>query len=136
MSRRYMLDTDISGFVIRGTNARLKRKVASKAGALCMSAITYHELLHGARMRDSRRLEPVIEALVEMVPVVGFSAEAAARAGEIRSRLDKAGKTIGVIDALIAANAMAEGCTLVTNNVSHFSRIPGLALENWASDAK
>ena len=87
-------------------------------------------------MRDSRRLEPVIEALVEMVPVVGFSAEAAARAGEIRSRIDKAGKTIGVMDALIAANAMAEGCTLVTNNVSHFSRIPGLALENWASDAK
>ena len=42
MSRRYMLDTDISSFVIRGTNAKLNRKVASKAGSLCMSAITYH----------------------------------------------------------------------------------------------
>lgn len=133
MSRRYMLDTDISSFVIRGTNTKLNRKVASKAGALCMSAITYHELLYGARMRDSKRLESVIEALVEMVPVVGFSAEAASRAGEIRSVLDKAGKTIGVMDALIAANALTEGCVLVTNNVAHFSRIPGLTLENWAS---
>ena len=131
MSRRYMLDTDISSFVIRGTNAKLNRKVASKAGSLCMSAITYHELLYGARMRDSKRLESVIEALVEMVPVVEFSAEAASRAGEIRAVLDKAGRTIGVMDALIAANAMAEDCTLVTNNVSLISRISGLMLENW-----
>ena len=133
MTRRYMLDTDISSIVIRGTNAKLNRKVVSRAGALCMSAVTYHELLYGARMRDSKRLESVIEALVEMVPVVEFSAEAASRAGEIRSVLDKAGKTIGVMDALIAANAITEDCTLVTNNVSHFSRIPGLMFENWAS---
>ena len=133
MTRRYMLDTDISSIVIRGTNAKLNRKVVSRAGALCMSAVTYHELLYGARMRDSKRLESVIEALVEMVPVVEFSAEAASRAGEIRSVLDKAGKTIGVMDALIAANALTEGCTLVTNNVSHFFRIPGLVFENWAS---
>ena len=133
MSRRYMLDTDISSFVIRGTNATLNRKVVSKAGALCMSAITYHELFCGARMRESKRLESVIEALVEMVPVVEFSADAASRAGEIRSVLDKAGKTIGVMDALIAANALTEGCVLVTNNVSHFSRIPGLSIENWAT---
>ena len=133
MSRRYMLDTDISSFVIRGTNTKLNRKVVSKAGALCMSAITYHELLYGARMCGSERLESVIEALIEMVPVVGFSAEAALRAGEIRAVLDKAGKTIGVMDALIAANAITEDCTLVTNNVSHFSRIPGLMFENWAS---
>lgn len=133
MSRRYMLDTDISSFVIRGTNAKLNRKVASKAGALCMSAITYHELLYGARMRDSKRLEAVIDALVEMVPVVGFSAEAASRAGEIRSVLDKTGKTIGAMDALIAANAIAEDCILVTNNIAHFSRVVGLTIENWAS---
>ena len=128
-----MLDTDISSFVIRGTNATLNRKVVSKAGALCMSAITYHELFYGARMWESKRLESVIEALVEMVPVVEFSADAASRAGEIRSVLDKAGKTIGVMDALIAANALTEGCVLVTNNMSHFSRIPELTIENWAT---
>lgn len=132
MRPRYMLDTDIASFVIRGTNPALNRRVASKAGRLCMSAITYHELLYGARMRDSARLESVIEAIVEMVPVVGFSGDAASRAGDIRAALDRAGRTIGVMDALIAANAQSEGCVLVTNSTNHFSRIPGLQIENWS----
>ncbi len=131
MKTRYMLDTDISSFVIRGTNKALNRRVASKAGRLCMSSITYHELLYGARMRSSKRLESIIEVLVELVPVVGFNEQAASRAATIRATLDQSGRTIGVMDALIAANAMSEGCVLVTNNTSHFSRIDGLPIENW-----
>ena len=94
MSRRYMLDTDNSSFVIRGTNTKLNRKVASKAGSLCMSAITYHELLYGAQMRDSKRLESVIEMLVEMVPVVEFSAEAQSRGQWYWKTSTKKGKPI------------------------------------------
>ena len=131
MTRRYMLDTDIASYVIRGTDKVLNRKVVAHAGRLCMSAITYHELLYGARMRGSRRLESVIAALVEIVPVVEFSHKAADRAAAVRAALDSAGKTIGVMDSLIAANAIAEGCTLVTNNTAHFSRIKGLSTENW-----
>lgn len=133
MIRRYMLDTDISSYVIRGTDAKLNRKVASKAGSLCMSAITHHELLYGAKMRDSKRLEDTIAALVEVVPVVEFTSAAATEAAKIRSALDKAGQTIGVMDALIAANAIIEDCTLVTNNTARFSRIDGLRIENWAA---
>ena len=136
MTRRYMLDTDISSFIIRGTNPKLNKKVVSKADSLCMSSITYHELLYGARMRDSRRLEETIAAFVEVVPVAGFAPDAAETAAGIRSALDKSGKTIGVMDALIAANAIAEGCILVTNNTAHFSRIKGLRLENWMVDAR
>ena len=136
MSRRYMLDTDISRFVIRGTDVALNRKVASKAGSLCMSAITHHELLYGAKMRDSRRLEETIAALIEVVPVAEFTPEAAVEAARIRSVLDKAGQTIGVMDALIAANAIVEDCTLVTNNIAHFSRIDGLRIENWVGGMK
>ena len=131
MIRRYMLDTDIASYVIRGTDKVLNRKVVAHAGRLCMSAITYHELLYGARMRGSRRLESTIAALVEMVPVVEFSPDSADRAAAVRAVLDSEGKTIGVMDSLIAANAIAEGCTLVTNNTAHFSRIKGLSIENW-----
>ena len=131
MKTRYMLDTDISSFVIRGTNKELNRRVASKAGCLCMSSITYHELLYGARMRNSKRLESVIEVLVELVPVVEFNEPAALQAATIRATLDQSGRTIGVMDALIAANALSAGCVLVTNNISHFSRIAGLQIENW-----
>ena len=56
MTSRYMLDTDIASYVIRGTDKALNRRVVAHAGRLCMSAITYHELLYGARMRESRRV--------------------------------------------------------------------------------
>ena len=72
MTRRYMLDTDVASYVIRGTDKALNRRVVAHAGRLCMSAITYHELLYGARMRESRRLEGTIEALAEIVPVADF----------------------------------------------------------------
>ena len=130
MNRRYMLDTDIASYVIRGTDKALNRRIVAHAGRLCMSSITHHELLYGARMKESSRLEATIAALEELVPVVEFSSAAADRAAAIRASLDLAGKTIGVMDALIAASAITEGCTLVTNNTSHFSRIGGLALAN------
>ena len=82
-------------------------------------------------MRDSKRLESIIDALVELVPVVEFNEQAASRAATIRAMLDQSGRTIGVMDALIAANAMSEGCVLVTNNTNHFSRIASLQIENW-----
>ena len=131
MNRRYMLDTDIASYVIRGTDKALNRRIVAHAGRLCMSSITHHELLYGARMKESSRLEATIAALEELVPVLEFSPVAADRAAAIRASLDLAGKTIGVMDALIAASAITEGCTLVTNNTSHFSRIGGLALANW-----
>ena len=134
MTRRYMLDTDISSYVIRGTNHALNEKVASNADRICMSAITYHELLYGAKMRNSRRLDSTITVLAELLPIVDFTPNAAAQAAHIRATLDKAGKTIGVMDALIAASAMTENRILVTHNIAHFSRIDGLAIEDWANE--
>jgi tRNA(fMet)-specific endonuclease VapC len=43
----------------------------------------------------------------------------------------KAGTPIGNMDLLIAAHAMSEGSTLVTNNTKHFGQVPGLRLEEW-----
>ena len=82
-------------------------------------------------MKSSQRLESTIAAFEEIVPVVEFSPQAADKAAEIRAMLDLHSRTIGVMDALIAANAIVEGCVLVTNNTAHFSRIVGLEIENW-----
>ena len=35
------------------------------------------------------------------------------------------------MDMLIAASALAEGCRLVTHNLAHIGRVPGLAVEDW-----
>jgi tRNA(fMet)-specific endonuclease VapC len=49
----------------------------------------------------------------------------------IRAHLQHAGTPIGNYDLLIAAHALQEGFTLVTNNTKEFNRVPGLKVENW-----
>jgi tRNA(fMet)-specific endonuclease VapC len=44
----------------------------------------------------------------------------------IRNRLERAGRSIGPNDLLIAAHARALGLTLVTDSLREFSRVPGL----------
>lgn len=51
--------------------------------------------------------------------------------GQVRYELEKRGMTIGALDTLIAAHALALGATLVSNNSAHFSRVAGLRTENW-----
>jgi tRNA(fMet)-specific endonuclease VapC len=52
----------------------------------------------------------------------------------LRARLEKVGQTIGANDLLIAAQALALECIVVTDNEREFSRVEGLQLENWLRD--
>ena len=54
----------------------------------------------------------------------------------IRERLEGSGNIIGPNDLLIAAHALAHDMTLVSANVSEFSRVPGLRVANWLSDTE
>ena len=48
--------------------------------------------------------------------------------------MEKLGKPIDSFDLLIAATALENDLILVTNNLKHFSRIPGLKIENWMEE--
>lgn len=60
-----------------------------------------------------------------------FDDLAAEHFGEIRAHLERTGKPIGPFDMQIAAIGRALNLCVVTRNVSEFSRVPGLVLENW-----
>jgi len=45
--------------------------------------------------------------------------------------LEKAGRPIGANDLLIASQALALGCVIVTDNVDEFTRVEGLRHQNW-----
>ncbi len=51
--------------------------------------------------------------------------------GKLRNNLERKRKIIGSIDLLIAAIAIANDLTLVTNNTKEFKRIKELKVENW-----
>jgi tRNA(fMet)-specific endonuclease VapC len=129
---RFLLDTDSVSFALRGQGDVAAHIRRHRPSDLCMSAITLTELRFGADRKGSRKLHALIDAFAAGVEVVPFDEAAAAEFGRIGSLLAERGTPIGELDVLIAAHAVALRCTLVSNNTRHFSRVPGLSLENWA----
>jgi tRNA(fMet)-specific endonuclease VapC len=132
----FMLDTDICIYTIKRKPLNvLKHLEMRQPGTVSMSAITFAELMNGAKKSNFvddniRRLN----ALSEIIDVLPFNKNAAVAYGDVRSDLEKKGNVIGANDLLIAAHALSMNFTLVTNNVKEFGRVSGLKIENWVSD--
>ncbi len=63
--------------------------------------------------------------------VLPFETPADVHYGDIRAKLETAGRPIGGNDLFIAAHARAIDATIVTANTSEFKRVRGLTVENW-----
>lgn len=101
------------------------------------SSITLGELVFGAHRLGARGdalLERMDRALLPNLSVLPFDTEAARHYGSIRAGLERRGTPIGDADIRIAAIALAHGFTVVTGNVRHFQRVPGLSVENWLEE--
>ena len=134
---RYMLDTNILIYLIKNKPPSIAERINAldPGDELCMSFVTYAELLKGAE-RSARKPE-VLKRLTELtrsVPVRYRINELLCEhyAAEF-TRLRAAGTPIGANDLWIACHALADDCTLVTNNLKEFARVQGLSLENWVS---
>ena len=132
----YMLDTDICIYIIkRKPLLVLERLELIQPGQLSMSAITFAELMNGAK--KSQRVEANVSrlnALGEILEICSFDQQAAVAYGDVRSSLEKRGEVIGPHDLLIAAHALSLDRMLITNNEREFKRVKGLKVENWAVD--
>ena len=129
---RYLLDTNVVSDLIRNPQGRVAEHIRRVGEAqVCTSIIVAAELRYGATKRGSPRLTTQLEAVLGALEVLPFEAPADAVYGLIRSRLEQAGKPIGGNDLLIAAQAIALGNTVVTDNEGEFARIDGLPRENW-----
>lgn len=135
MAQRYLLDTNICIYWLNTRHPGVVERLdAVPASALGMSVVTWGELQFGAaKSRQPAVARRNLEALAEAVPPLALPAEAAGHYGELRAALERKGTPIGANDLWIAAHALAEGCTLVTNNAREFKRVPRLKVENWAS---
>jgi tRNA(fMet)-specific endonuclease VapC len=136
ISLRYLLDTNTCIYIAKLQPLHVLRKFENLiVGEAAMSAITYGELLYGAeKSRYPAKTIAILEELIGLIPVLPIPTEAGKHYGEIRSRIEKKGPTIGGNDLWIAAHALSlEGVVLVTNNVKEFNRIPHLKVEDWVS---
>ena len=129
---RYMLDADTVSCALRGQGQVAARLLEHQPSEVCISAITLAELNFGAEVRRSQKIRRAIRTFASDVAVVPFDQASAERFGVVATALSSRGQPIGVYDTLVAAQALSMGLTVVTNNTRHFSRVPGLAIENWA----
>ena len=114
-------------------NPSLNRKILTiPPSELAISSVTLFELEYGAAKADwgCKRLED-LRLFLSAFQVLPFSEYDAVVTGRIRAKLVKAGQPIGSYDIQIAGQGVARGITVVTHNTGEFSRVPGIALEDW-----
>jgi tRNA(fMet)-specific endonuclease VapC len=130
---RFLLDTNICIYALKQHPAVLKRLLAQPPTDVVLSVITEAELRTGAAKSASpTRTLRLLENFLQPLTVLEFTSEDAIAYAQVRAKLEQAGKPIGPLDTLIAAQAVARRVTLVSNNEREFARIPSLRLENWA----
>src|SRR6266851_4510828 len=127
----FMLDTDVSSYIIRRRPATLADKFEKHAEALSVSVMTAAELRFGAEKAGRPKLAELVEAYLERLAILDWTNEVTSHYARIRTELKRSGKPIGNMDLLIASHAVSQGMTLVTNNIKHFSSVPGLKVEVW-----
>lgn len=127
----FMLDTDVSSYIIKRRPTALAEKFHKYADSLCVSVMTAAELRFGAEKAGRPQLVELVEAFLERLAILDWTASVCAHYARIRSALEHAGKPIGNMDLLIASHAVSQHMTLVTNNLRHFSHVPGLKTEVW-----
>ena len=132
MPEIYMLDTDVCSYIIKHRPADLRDTfLKHRNDTLCISVVTYAELLYGLEKNPSEKLERDITKFIALVRVVDWNNVAAQKYANIRHALTRKGQIIGSLDMQIAAAALAEDAQLVTNNKKHFENIEGLKIAVW-----
>ena len=103
-----------------------------------LSVITASELLHGVhRAVDPNvraRRSALVEAVLERFPLLPVDLAIARAHAQLWAGLMAEGRLIGPHDLWLAATCLAHGLTMVTANIREFTRVPGLAVEAWASE--
>jgi tRNA(fMet)-specific endonuclease VapC len=130
---KYLLDTNVCVDYLTGRFPRVVERIQEAAPEdLVVSSIVAAELRYGAdKSGHPARNHARLDILLGEIQCLDFDLEAARSYGPLRAALERRGRPIGAHDLLIAAQALAAGLVLVTDNVREFVRVPRLSCETW-----
>jgi predicted nucleic acid-binding protein len=102
------------------------------------SAVVIGELYKGAYRSQAhdRHLKNIEQRILPAVTILPYDIDTARIFGRIRAYLEEAGMILPDADIQIAATALAHTLELVTGNLKHFKRIPGLKLNHVLTDSR
>ena len=131
---RYLLDTNVFIAAMKGLDGIRSKLERTALNDIVLSPVVLGELELGVeksahREKNSARLTRLVEE-IELVPL---DAEVSRQYGLIRAQLESRGTPIGANYFWIAAQGLALGAVVVTDNESEFTRVPDLITENWLS---
>jgi len=133
MAIRYLLDTNTVTYIIKGNFPRVRERLLKVPMAeVGISVITEAELRFGAAKKpEATRLKSIVEEFLLRVEILPWDSQAAQRYAEIRANLESIGESMGNLDMMIAAQALAAQAILVSND-RVFKRIKHLKVEDWS----
>jgi tRNA(fMet)-specific endonuclease VapC len=129
---RFLLDTNVISDVVRNPDGPASKRYRATVHDCFTSIVVASELRFGIAKHPDRVASDDARRLLDRMLIEPFESPADEHYGKIRAHLERAGTPIGANDLLIAAHALALGCTLVTANEREFRRVPALPVENWA----
>lgn len=136
----YLFDTDAisEAFKRKPAPAYLRWLAEVPREAQLTSAVVIGELYEGAFLSDDRErhLENLQTRVLPAVTVLPYDANVARRFGVLQAALAGRGTKLADADAIIAATALAHDLELVTGNVRHFGRVPGLRIQPALANAR
>jgi len=129
---RYLLDTNMFIAAMKGVDVVRERLERTALADLVLSPVVLGELELGVEKSAHREKNAArLARLVEQLELAPLDARVSRRYAEIRAQLERSGTPIGANDFWIAAQGLALGAVLVTDNLAEFRRVPDLLTENW-----
>jgi tRNA(fMet)-specific endonuclease VapC len=127
-----LLDTNICIYIINAKPAAvLQRFKRYRMGEIGLCSVVAAELAFGVAKSGSARNRRALEMFLAPLAIHPFDEPACWAYGYLRADLVRRGTPIGSLDTMIAAHALSQQATLVTNNTRKFVQLPGLHVENW-----
>ena len=125
-----VLDTDTISYYLRGSHS-VKEQFLLHQDELASTSVNYAELVFGLKKRDNKKYLPLVELMFDNIKVYPFDKKVAKLFGVLKAKMQNEGIVVADMDLMIASIAIANGETLITNNLGHFSKIEMLDVLSW-----
>ena len=133
MMNGYLLDTNICFYLLKGQRGIVEKIEVTGCDNCFITDVTLAELWFGAynsnRIEQQKRGISYLEQLFNVISIK----DSVELFGSNKAYLKSRGTIIDDFDILIGSTAIKHNLIMVTENVKHLSRLPGITVENWAS---
>ena len=131
----YVLDTNAVSAPMKGRPAVVERLAATTPAEVAIPQPVLAEIVFGIERLPRSKRRTLLQARFDLVsaelPRAEWTDAVSRMFGRVKATLERRGTRIEDFDAAIAAHALALDATLVTANLGHMIRVPGLRVEDW-----